>query len=141
MLDWGIILTALISALLGGGFVSIYLAKSQRAINKASATKTEVDGLRGIIEEYRTERTGDRKELYDLECEMLRVRQESDRKSLDNQTRIMALEEALLAKDREIALLQSKVAALEAQLEALEQTPITKRNGKKPGTGPLPEPV
>jgi hypothetical protein len=50
------------------------------------------------------------------------------------------LEAVVMAKDARIAELEAKVIVLEKQLEELEQTPRT-RNSKKPGTGPLPEPV
>lgn len=56
---WGIILTALLSALVGaiGG---------SWALNRSAAKKSEVEALSGIIETYRKERESDRKEIDEL---------------------------------------------------------------------------
>lgn len=91
----------------------------------------------------------ERRRRMELNEELEKAKRDSISASQRNIERITALEQALLAKDKEIASLQleaaqlkDKVAQLEAQLEALEQTPVTKRNnGKKPPTGPLPQPV
>lgn len=68
-----------------------------------------------------------------IECEFEKYKDDSEK-------RIEALEDALLAKDKEIAALQEQarvledaVKRLEEQLEKLGETPIT----KKKGTGPL----
>jgi len=131
MLDiWGIILTALLSALVGA-------VGGGGALNKSAAKKSEVDYLRGIIGEFRTERDCDRIEIQALESKVndLENKLEAERKKRRD------LEDVVTAKDTRISDLEHKVASLESQLEALEQTPVTKRNGKKPPTGPLPQPV
>jgi len=56
---WGIILTALLSALVGaiGG---------SWAVNKSAATKNDIECLQKMLDEYRTERDQDRKEIEEL---------------------------------------------------------------------------
>ena len=68
MLDiWGIILTALLSALVGA-------AGGNWLLNRQTATKTEVDYLRDIIEEFRKERECDREEIACLNDEVESLR-------------------------------------------------------------------
>ena len=103
MLDiWGIILTALLSALIGafGG---------NWALNRKTATKTEVSYLREIIEELRKERDCDRIEIADLTSKVAGVKTELETEQGKRRT------------------LESDVRLLEAQLEELEQTPRTRK--------------
>lgn len=71
----GIILTALLSALvgaIGGGW----------ALNRSAATKAEVEGLKGIIAEYRLEREADREEIACLNEEVESLRRYMEEKGL-----------------------------------------------------------
>lgn len=113
---WGIILTALLSALIGA-------AGGNWALNRSNATKTEVEYLSGMIKEYRLERDCDRLEIQSLTNKVADLKVE-----LEVEQRKRRELEAV--KDTRIAELEIKVATLEAQLEELEQTPRTrKKNG------------
>jgi len=111
---WGIILTALLSALVGA------IGGSWQA-NRANATKTEVEALSGIIKEYRTERDCDRLEIQSLTNKVtdLEGKLEAER---------CKRREVEAAKDARISELEGKVKVLEAQLEELEQLPRTRTN-------------
>jgi len=143
----------IISFLLGGGTIgalitwwanrkkvdaeadSIFVESVTKASKAMLGPLTErVTCLEGDLDTERSRR-------MKLSDELEQAKRESDEANHRQVQRILALERAILDKDKEIAILQEKVKVLEAQLEALEQTPVTNRNGKKPGTGPLPEPV
>ena len=97
------------------------------------------------------------KEIKAMSEELEQVRQEAARRSEEYNRRIKDLETAVTGKDAEIAKLQAEaetlkqqvakqfqqIEALEAQLEELKQTPVTKLQGTtvitKRKTGPLKE--
>ena len=106
----GIILTALLSALIGA-------AGGSWQSNRANAKKTEVDYLRSIIEELRIEREQDR------------IEREKDRKEIDK------LKEGRKTDSEEIAYLTEEVNELREYMEQKGLTPPPRKPRKK--TGPL----
>ena len=110
MLDiWGIILTALLSALIGA-------AGGSWQANKANAKKTEVDLLRGIIAELRTERDSDRLEIAVLTAKVADLKVELE---VEQRKR----REIEAAKDKRIDDLQAEVEELQKQVKELGGTP------------------
>ena len=133
----GIILTALLSALVGA-------AGGNWLLNRQTATKTEVSYLREIIEELRKERDCDREEITALTGNVSSLKAtlqtESDGKELDRKTiitlsgQVAALQKELdderarrreieAAKDKRIDDLQAEVEELQKQVKELGGTP------------------
>ena len=76
------------------------------------------------------------KEIGVLSKELVTLKDELElegRKRRELQDTVIDLDRVVMAKDKRIEELETKVAVLEAQLEALEQVPAT----RKKGTGPL----
>ena len=98
----------------------------QRSDNVLAIKREELGALTTTIGQLESRNTN----LYDRVC-ALETNLETER------DKRRELEKIVMAKDARISELEHKVSILEAQLEALEQTPATKRNSKKPPTGPL----
>ena len=110
--------TALVAAVASG--------LKQRSDNVLAIKREEIVALTTTIGQLESRNT----KLYDRVCAV-----ENNLETERDKRR--ELEKIVMAKDARISELEHKVSILEAQLEALEQTPATKRNSKKPPTGPL----
>jgi len=156
----------IISFLLGGGTIGALISFwANRKKTDAETDNLVIEGATALLRPL-TERVtcleGDlateRKRRSELNDELEKAKRESVEANQRNIQRIVALEEALIGKDAEIAKLQTEaetlkqqvarqrqqIEDLEAQLEELKQTPVTKLEGgtviiKRKGTGPLKE--
>jgi chromosome segregation ATPase len=131
------IIGIVLSGILGGGIVSAlanwYKSKSDVKRSEFDILGDTLDKMDKRNQELERRIEAERTARRLIECDF-------DKYKSDNEDRIKALEDALLAKDKEIAALQEQarvledaVKRLEEQLEKLGETPIT----KKKGTGPL----
>ena len=148
------IISVIIAVLSGGTVGALISFWANRKKNNAETDNIIVEGAKALLEpltnqvnrlegdlcKERTERERFERELEQVkaererfENELEKVKNEGEKASEANIVRIIALETALLAKDKEIASLQfeaaelkEKVISLEKQLEELGKTPVTK---------------
>lgn len=141
----------------GGGTVGALIAFwANRKKVSAETDNLVVEGAKALLEPLYNQLERMESDLckehnarVKIEEELEKVKTEAAKRSEANQERILVLEEALRGKNAEIEKLQveanalkiqvskqkEQISALEAQLEELKETPVTKLEKKK--TGPL----
>jgi predicted RNase H-like nuclease (RuvC/YqgF family) len=144
------IIISILTLLLGGGTVGALITFwANREKTDAETDNLVIEGATALLKPL-TERVtcleGDlateRKRRKELNDELEKAKRDNEENNERNIKRIVALEDSLLAKDKEIASLQfeaaelkEKVRLLEEQLEKIGKTPVTKEK-----TEPLPRP-
>ena len=141
---------SILTLLLGGGTIGALITFwGNREKTDAETDNLIIEGATALLKPL-TERVtcleGDlateRKRRRELNDELEKTKRDNEENNERNIQRIVALEDSLLAKDKEIASLQfeaaelkEKVRLLEEQLEKIGKTPVTKEK-----TEPLPRP-
>jgi predicted RNase H-like nuclease (RuvC/YqgF family) len=149
-------IVTIISFLLGGGTIGALISFwANRKKTDAETDNLVIEGATALLKPLtdrvtclETDLERERKLRRELNDELETVRADTVKRSKDNLKRITDLEDSLLAKDKEIANLQSEsetlklqvakqkeqISALEQQLETLKETPVTKKTGPLKGS-------
>lgn len=155
---------AILGIFFGGGTVAALISYwANRRRNAAETDNLILEGAKSLlkpltdqVERLDQDLCDERNARKKVERELEQVQKDAAKRSENYDARIKYLENALIGKDVEIAKMQTEaetlkqqvarqrqqIEDLEAQLEELKQTPVTKLEGgtviiKRKGTGPL----